>query len=168
MLPDEKPFKHPYLHCLSYGFDVKRTKYSDHSDTNLPAHDHLLYTRAHANESNSGIIYLSTIHTGQSKHLLEKTVTALLTASAPEDGPLPQCLYQVYYEQQHSDGNTLAAEGRILDLPPPSVMLTFDDATLGPVQEAWRRIMGEAAEGDDVQYMVFTDREGVGDEDDFE
>lgn len=95
-------------------------------------------------------------------------MTALLAASTPEDGSLPQCLYQVYYEQQQSDGSTLAAEGRILDLPPPSVMLTFDDATLGPVQEAWRGIMGKAAEEDDVQYMVFTDREGVGEEDDFE
>lgn len=144
--------------------------YSDHLNTTfcLFAHHHQLQGAVLADKGNSGILYLSTIHTPQSKALLEKTTTWLLAASASKGRSLPQCLYQLYYEQKSSTGGALAAEGHVLDFPPPSVSLTFTDTILDPVQEAWRRALGETAEEDDVQYMVFADREGVGDEDDYE
>lgn len=119
-------------------------------------------------KANSGVLYLSTIHTPESNILLEEVTTTLLSALAPEDGAPPKCLYQVSYEQKTSTAETAVAEGRILDFPTPPVSLTFDDAALHPVQEVWRRVAGEAAAEDDVQYMVFADREGVGDGDDYE
>lgn len=118
--------------------------------------------------ANLGVLYLSTIQTPESKALLENTTSALLAALAPQDGPAPRCLYQLYYEQQSSNTSTLSGEGRILDFPTLPVSLTFDDATLDPVREVWRRAMGEAAEEDDVQYMVFADREGMDNDDEYE
>jgi hypothetical protein len=51
-------------------------------------------------------------------------------------------------------------------MPRPSVNLAFDDSTLEPVRKAWQMALGAAAEEADAEYMVFTDREGVGDDDD--
>lgn len=81
---------------------------------------------------------------------------------------MPQILYQLYYEQISGANNTVTGEGRIHRLPVPPVSLTFDDAILEPVQQVWQKIMPQATEDEDVQYMIFADREGVGDEDDYE
>lgn len=87
---------------------------------------------------------------------------------------MPSCLYQLYYEQTATRAKTAAAVSsprsprRYFDFPTPSVSLTFDDATLAPVQQAWEQIVGPPPEDEDVQFMVFADREGVGDEDDLE
>lgn len=123
-----------------------------------------------------GTLYLHTIHTPDAKTLLESTITALLqVAPITEEGggpAAPSCLYQLYYEQQSSRSSPTAPasqpESQYLDFPTPSVSLTFDDTTLEPVRQAWARIMGHPAEDDDVQFMVFEDREGVGDDDDLE
>lgn len=117
---------------------------------------------------NLGVLYLSTIQTPDSKAFLEHTTSSLLAALAPQDGPAPRCLYQLYYEQQSSNTNALSGQGRILDFPTLPVSLTFDDDTLNPVQEAWRTAMGEAAQEDGVQYMVFADREGMDNDDEYE
>lgn len=111
------------------------------------------------------------MHTPESGALLQETITSLLSALAPEDGAPPKCLYQLSYEQKTSSAaaTKLAVDGQILEFPTPPLSLTFDDDALDPVQEAWRRVVGEAvAAENDVQYMVFADREGVGDEDDYE
>lgn len=60
----------------------------------------------------------------------------------------------------------MVENGRILDFPTPPVSLTFDDATLEPVEQVWGKIIGEQIEDENIQYMVFADREGVGDDDD--
>lgn len=77
-------------------------------------------------------------------------------------------MYQLYYEQKSSADSTVAGEGRILDFPAPAVSLTFEDGFLEPVLQVWQKITPEAAEDESIEYMIFTDREGVGDEDDYE
>ncbi|KAF3765059.1 hypothetical protein M406DRAFT_278760 [Cryphonectria parasitica EP155] len=113
-------------------------------------------------------LYLSTIHTVESKSLLENTITSLLSALAPEHGTAPHSLYQLYYEQKASTNSTIIDDGQVLDFPTTPASLSFDDGILGPVQQVWRKVLGEAAQDEDVHYMVFADREGVGDEDDYE
>lgn len=120
-----------------------------------------------------GVLYLNTIYTAESKALLEKTIDLLLAALMPEDGasaPPPRCLYQLYYEQTAPINPKVTEENdhRTLTFAPTPNSLTFDDEILDSVQQVWQKVMGEAAEDEDVQYMVFTDREGVGDDDDYE
>lgn len=116
----------------------------------------------------TGVLYLSTIHTPSSEILLEKTTKYLLTTLSSQDGTQPRCLYRLYYEQKADTERALAIEGRVLGFSPSPVSLTFDDAILTPVQEAWKQVIGEASEEDSVDYMNFVDREGVGDEDTYE
>lgn len=104
-----------------------------------------------------------------SKALLDAAAASLLTALAPADGCAPPNLYQLYYEQRASKTSAaapLSGQGPIIDLPTPSVSLTFDDAILDPVQQVWRKAMGDAVDGEHLQYMVFADREGQNDEED--
>lgn len=81
---------------------------------------------------------------------------------------MPQCLYQLYYEQKSGADSTVTSEGRILNFPIPPVSLTFEDETLEPVHQVWQKVMPEIAEDENIQYMIFADREGVGDDDDYE
>lgn len=115
-----------------------------------------------------GVLYLTTIHTPDSNILLDRTLTSVLAALASREGRLPLCQYQLRYEQRASPKFDVTGKGRILNFPTPPVSLTFDDEILEPVQQVWHKIMPEAAEDDHIQYMTFADREGVGDEDDYE
>lgn len=85
-----------------------------------------------------------------------------------QDGPVPQCLYQLYYEQKSGADNTVTGEGRIHNFPVAPVSLTFEDDMLEPVHQVWQKVMPEAAEDENIQYMIFADREGVDDDDDYE
>jgi len=78
-------------------------------------------------------------------------------------GPVP-IHFQLYYEQAVP---TTASEkdGRVFEYSSASPSLTFDDATLGPVQEAWKLVMGAVTEQEEAEYMKFRDREGVGEDD---
>lgn len=124
----------------------------------------------HTDPRGTGILYLSTLTTPESKALLESSVDSLLAAIDTRDAPKPHALYQLYYEQQCNDDLALAGEQRIFKFPPPPAALTFDDASLDAVYEAWKKVVG----GDDTpeetlaEYMVFADREGVADDDDYE
>lgn len=132
-----------------------------------------VYVMAHSSESGEcpagqSVLYLSTIHTPESRSLLDRAVNLVLAALVAEDGRVPQSLYQLSYEQRSGVDNTVTGEGRIHSFPIPPVSLTFDDEILEPVQQIWQKVMPEAAENETVEYMVFADREGVGDEDDYE
>lgn len=82
--------------------------------------------------------------------------------SALGEGQSPEVLYQLQYEQR--DGaHGLRTEGSVVTLPAPSFSLSFDDSTLEPVKEAWRKVMGGTAA--EAEYMVFADREGAMDDD---
>jgi hypothetical protein len=114
----------------------------------------------------AGVLYLSTLTTTAAKALLQTALDSLLAAITGEDGPAPQCLYQLYYEQSHSDGD-LAIDGNILTFPATPLNLSFDDSVLESVRKAWVAITGRDRGGeDDGEYMVFEDREGVSGDDD--
>lgn len=109
------------------------------------------------------ILYASTSLNGEKGfHLLEQAVRELL--SAVEVTPVPTALWSVRYEQ-HSSGATspLPASNNehILNFPPPSMDLAFDDSTLEQVREVWQKILGDHA----GEFMVFQDREAVADDD---
>lgn len=113
-----------------------------------------------------GILYLSTIHTPESKSLLESSVDLLLAALCSEVSSKAQVLYQLYYEQQSASANSLAGEQRIFEFPPSPVSLALEDSMLDPVHQAWVKAMGrEVSEETLAEYMIFTDREGADDDD---
>lgn len=124
--------------------------------------------------------------------LLQAEHAAALLA---DEGSPPLSLYKLRYEQgegtagkDKADGakqsrDTANATPALFTFPAPSLSLAFDDAQLGAVREAWELVAGpgergeqvaagqpeegEAREaGEEVEYMVFQDREGVGEEDD--
>lgn len=116
-----------------------------------------------------GILYLSTMHTPESKSLLDVSVDSLLAALSPEGSSQPQVLYELYYEQQSCTSNSLSGEQSIVDFPPSPVSLTLEDSRLEPVHQAWIKAMGgEVSEEALAEYMKFADREGAGDDDDYE
>ncbi|KAK1758632.1 rab proteins geranylgeranyltransferase component A [Echria macrotheca] len=104
------------------------------------------------------ILYLTTVATANSKELLKNALDAFLEAM--DEDPRPQTLFELYYEQTKGAGES-TKDGAIFNLPGPSLSPCFDDAVLDPVQEAWKEVLGEV----DTEYMTFTDREGVTDED---
>lgn len=110
----------------------------------------------------TGVLYLSTVATSNSKEILSRSLESLLFAVDRDQ--VPQCLYQLYYEQAAGVKHS-RLDGLILDLPGPSLSLLMDDASLNHVREAWRKVVGDAV--DDAEYMVFTAREPV-DDDDYE
>ncbi len=109
-----------------------------------------------------GILYLTTLTTPGSKAILEKCLESLMLAI--DGNQPPASLYQLYYEQAIGTPES-KSDGRAYDFPALSPNLAFDDATLRPVQEAWRLVMGQDGEEAVVDYMTFQDREGVGDDD---
>ena len=82
---------------------------------------------------------------------------------ATGDAQVPQVLYQLQYEQL-GGSDTFEVDGAVFTLPTPSFSLSFDDATLESVHEAWKRVMGDAAV--DSEYLTFEDREGAMDDED--
>jgi hypothetical protein len=107
------------------------------------------------------VLYLTTLATADAKEVLERALDAFVRATS--DGRAAQVLYQLQYEQLAGSG-TAGAEGSIFTFPAPSSSLSFDDSTLEPVREAWKKVMGDAAV--EAEYMAFEDREGAMDDDD--
>lgn len=99
----------------------------------------------------------------------------------PED-PKPDILWNLYYSQltpltstassaaDPSNSNSirddlpsnLSNDSRIIQLPCLGPDLALEDSVLRNVKAAWERIVGEER-GDG--FMIFEDREGMGDED---
>ncbi|KAL7621559.1 Rab proteins geranylgeranyltransferase component A [Parahypoxylon ruwenzoriense] len=103
----------------------------------------------------------------QSAQRLESALDALLAAATSlESTAAPVCLYKLQYEQAVSTREPLSTtRGNVstFAFPSPPLNLAFDDGCLGAVRDAWKLVMGEGASEED--YMVFEDREGVGDDD---
>jgi Rab proteins geranylgeranyltransferase component A len=110
-----------------------------------------------------GVLYFSTTATASSKQLLEQALAEILIATVPASPP--QALYQLYYEQAQGSVKTHVS-GRTFELPAPSVAMSFHDDTLERVREASTFVMRDRDAALDEVYMVFPDREGVGDDDD--
>lgn len=116
----------------------------------------------------SGLLYFTTHtenNTEQTKVRLEKALGSFLEAVGETEKP--QCLYRFYHEYSRgSDAVGLESDAKILTLPGSVPSLAFNDASLGPVNEAWKVVMGPAAEDADAEYMKFSDREGAEEYDD--
>ncbi|KAK0613074.1 GDP dissociation inhibitor-domain-containing protein [Bombardia bombarda] len=128
--------------------------------------DSPVYVLAHSSDTgecpvNQSVLYLTTLSTTDSKDVLQAALGSFLTAVSEDR--VPDVLYELYYEQDLGSVES-QTEDMIFHFPGPSLSLSFDDRTLGPVREAWEKISGgEAVEPD---YMIFTDREGALDDDD--
>ena len=72
--------------------------------------------------------------------------------------------FQLYYEQVIPTAG-FRQEGKVFEFAATSPSLAFDDATLGPVKEVWRLVVGSVTEEEEAGYMKFQDREGVGEDD---
>ncbi|KAI0101230.1 GDP dissociation inhibitor-domain-containing protein [Daldinia grandis] len=130
-----------------------------------------IYAFVHSSETGEcptgqSVIYLTTLSSPQSAEQLESALGDLLAAATPEGSSTPVCLYKLQYEQSLSarePSSITREEIRTFAFPSPSLNLFFDEGCLGPVKDAWKLVMGDTASGD--EYMVFEDREGVGDDD---
>lgn len=71
-------------------------------------------------------------------------------------------VYRLSYEQSGTTKPSFTSSGSVGTFSAIPLDLAFNDATLSPVEEAWKFIVGET----DEEHMVFDDREGVADEDD--
>lgn len=111
----------------------------------------------------SGILYATTSLSGkQGFELLNVAVDTLL--KSVDISPPPSVLWSTRYAQRPSSGTeSLPANtgGHILQFPPPSLDLAFDDTMFERVKDVWAKIMGDAA-GD---FLVFQDREVYDDDD---
>ena len=104
---------------------------------------------------------MTTPTTPHAKDLLDRALHSFVHATG--DAQIPQVLYKLQYEQL-GGSDTYEADGPVFTLPTPSFSLSFDDATLEPVHEAWKRVMGDAAV--ESEYLTFEDREGAMDDED--
>jgi hypothetical protein len=76
-------------------------------------------------------------------------------------------LYKLAYEQTVSERTTVTENiGSVpqFSFPSPSLGLSFNDADLNGVKEAWKLVMGN--ETLDDEYMIFDDRDGADAEED--
>ncbi|KAB5517359.1 GDP dissociation inhibitor-domain-containing protein [Coniochaeta sp. 2T2.1] len=126
------------------------------------ASEYPIYAFAHSSSTGEcpnrqSVLYFTTLATPTSKALLQSALESLLSTFGSGD-EAPKCLYQLEYQQ--SRGSTATkTDGKVLHLPAPSLGLAFDDSTLDSVRQAWKTVMGAEAEGPDMEYMVFSDRE---------
>ncbi|KAI1379165.1 GDP dissociation inhibitor [Hypoxylon crocopeplum] len=128
-----------------------------------------IYALVHSSETgecpaSQSVIYLTILSSPRSVDQLESALDALLTAATPVGATPPTCLYKLQYEQSLSPREPSITRGckSTFAFPSPSLNLAFDDSCLEAVEEAWKLVMGEDAE---EEYMIFQDREGVGDDD---
>ncbi|XDG07801.1 hypothetical protein ABKA04_007416 [Annulohypoxylon sp. FPYF3050] len=129
---------------------------------------HVLVHSSETGECPAGqsVIYLSTLATEGSAQALEKALAQVLSAATPSDAQKPKCLYSLSYEQALSPrepSHTTRGKTSTFAFPSPSLNLAFDDGCLDAVKDAWKLVVGDESSED--EYMVFEDREGVGDDD---
>jgi hypothetical protein len=109
-----------------------------------------------------GVIYASTLGKQELNGLaIERLLTQV------EMNPAPRVLWTLQY-QQHSPASPPAAENadesNVITLSSTSLDLVFDEGILGEVESAWKKVIGD----EEGSFLVFEDRNGVGDEDDGE
>jgi hypothetical protein len=114
---------------------------------------------------------------------LERALGRLLGALAPAASPSslgddvpagpPPVLCRLAYKQRSggcASAGKLVDGGKAFVMAPPSTALAFEDAVLADVKAAWAAVVGGCGkgEGGGEEYMRFTDREGMGEEEDDE
>ncbi|KAG6000223.1 hypothetical protein E4U21_005685 [Claviceps maximensis] len=128
---------------------------------------HPVYALVHSSDTGECpigqcVIYLSTLSCPNSTALLDMSLDKLLAAAASSSQPV-KCLWRLHYQQTCGDGS-FAVQDNIGTFGRFAPDLTFNDAVLEPVQEAWQTVVG--SEADKSSYMRFEDREGAQDEED--
>ncbi|KAI9817530.1 MAG: Rab proteins geranylgeranyltransferase component A [Pycnora praestabilis] len=122
-----------------------------------------------------GVLYASTnanTHDGHAQ--LNEAVACLLESI--EQTPIPKVIWSLHYTQTSSSSISSAfnrttpsstspppAEDsypNVLRFPSPSLDLAFDDAILQEVKDVWEKIVAD--DEDKGEFMVFEDREGMG------
>jgi hypothetical protein len=104
---------------------------------------------------------LTTLATPDAQEVLELALDAFVGVTG--DDVAPQVLYKLQYEQL-SGSDTSEVDGPVFTFHAPSTSLSFNDSTLEPVHEAWKKVMGDAAA--ESEYLSFEDREGAMEDDD--
>ncbi|KAL4794918.1 GDP dissociation inhibitor [Aspergillus venezuelensis] len=131
-----------------------------------------VYISVHSNETaecpvGQSVLYSSVSIPGpQGQSLIESAIEKLLRSNA---GPDARVLWSLRYTQLGravgAGGETRPANvvsGNVIQFPPPSLDLAFDDSTIDLVKDAWMRIMGD--EVNEEQFLKFEDREDYDDE----
>ncbi|KAI5921149.1 rab proteins geranylgeranyltransferase component A [Camillea tinctor] len=116
------------------------------------------------------VVYLTTLTTPQAEQRLSAALNTLLN-TVPSVDKTPTCLYKLQYEQTVTPREALtSARGGapVFELPSPNLSLSFNDDPLDIVKAAWKLIMKNDASFEEAEagYMIFQDREGMGDHDD--
>lgn len=105
-----------------------------------------------------------------SQQALECALSSLLRAATSPGEEAPIALFKLRYVQssptegdRETAGSTQDSSSEVptFTFPPPSPSLAFDDGCLDAVKAAWKHVVKD--EGLDDKYMIFEDREGVGD-----
>jgi hypothetical protein len=106
------------------------------------------------------------INSNEDQSILQSSVELLLAGS--EDLDSPTILWSMYYQQDGSlSNNTTLQHGNdgIYQFPSPSLDLSFDDEILDQVKTIWELIPNVRNDGE--EFLVFSDRKGEIDEDEF-
>ncbi len=98
---------------------------------------------------------------------MDAALSSLVQAAVGQGQAVPQVVYQLQYEQRGAKAPSLdVGNDGVVTFGAAVLDLTFRDAILQPVRQAWERCTGQATEEADAEYLVFEDREGVTDDDD--
>ncbi|KAK4235874.1 GDP dissociation inhibitor [Achaetomium macrosporum] len=130
------------------------------------ASEYPVYLSAHSSDTgecpaHQSVLYLTTLSTPDANATLNLALDAFLGTIT--EGQAPSVLYRLQYEQLAGSQRS-QSEASIFTFPAPFLSLSFNDSTLQPVHEAWKKVMGDAAV--EADYMTFADREGAVDDDD--
>ncbi|KAI1501626.1 rab proteins geranylgeranyltransferase component A [Biscogniauxia marginata] len=135
------------------------------------APDNPVYAFVHSSDTGEcpvgqSVVYLTTLTTPQADQGLNAALDALLEAASPP-GQTPTCLYRLQYEQTATAREPLVStrgKASVFEFPSPPLNLAFDDTPLDTVKAAWKLILKDETSFE--AYMIFEDREGVGDHED--
>lgn len=113
------------------------------------------------NEIIIGVLYATT---SGDQGLITAAIAQLI--QSVEEPEKPQILWQLQYQQRCDipPSSDNIDEEKSITLPASSVDLAFDETILDSVKAAWQRITGDQPQ----DFLVFEDRNPVGDDDDDE
>ena len=106
------------------------------------------------------MLYFSTLSSAKSELALRSALRQVQQTLSLEDDT---SLYELYYEQATGSSKS-SVNGQEFKFLPPLRDLAFNDSTLEAVQEAWQHVRGSMNQDEEVKYMKFEDREGMGDD----
>ena len=124
--------------------------------------------RANSNSHTLAVIYAHTTSHTAARSLLQSAIENLMASI--DESPKPQIPWSLHYDQQYTTSATnddydtnincpQVSNPHVLKLPDLNPGLVLEDDVLKHVRAAWRKIMGE-----DEGFMIFGEREGMGEE----